>query len=150
MAITTFKSNVQWEKEGVLSRAHINDHQVIIDEPPYLGGTDQGPNPVEYLLAALGGCINVLVVSFAEQFDVDVLDVNVQLEGDIDPDGFLGKNPDVRVGYEEIRYTIDIESNSPQENIEALITHVEKVCPVKDTLKGTRVINTEAKTKTKN
>src|SRR5699024_10360119 len=123
------------------STAHINKHQVLIDEPPALGGTDKGPNPVEYILAALGGCINVLVVSFAEQFDVEVRDVNVELEGDLNPEGFLGINPSVRVGYEEIRYTIHLESPSPQEKIDALIEHVEKVCPVKDTLAGTRVVN---------
>lgn len=145
MAITTFKTDVKWEQTGVLSTAHINKHEVIIDEPPVLGGTDKGPNPVEYILAALGGCINVLVVSFADQFDVEVKDLNVQLEGDLDPDGFLGKNPNVRVGYEEIRYTIEIDSPSSQENIDALIAHVEKVCPVKDTLEGTRVVNAKKK-----
>src|SRR5690625_5183186 len=145
MAIVTFKSDVKWEKEGVLSTAHINNHKVIIDEPPSLGGTDKGPNPVEYLLAALGGCINVLVVAFADQFEVKVEDVQVELEGDLDPDGFLGKNPNVRPGFEEIRYEIILDSPSPQENIDALIAHVEKVCPVKDTLTGTSVINTKSK-----
>lgn len=143
MAITTFKTDVKWEQTGVLSTAHINKHEILIDEPPALGGTDKGPNPVEYILAALGGCINVLVVSFAEQFEVEVKDVNVELEGDLDPDGFLGINPNVRVGYEEIRYTIHLDSPSPQEKIAALIAHVEKVCPVKDTLTGTRVVNAQ-------
>src|SRR5690625_2567632 len=143
MAITTFKTDVKWEQTGVLSTAHINKHELFIDEPPALGGTDKGPNPVEYILAALGGCINVLVVSFAEQFEVEVEDVNVKLEGDLDPEGFLGINPNVRVGYEEIRYTIQLDSPSPQEKIDALIDHVEKVCPVKDTLTGTRVVNAQ-------
>lgn len=141
MAITTFKTDVKWEQTGVLSTAHINKHEVLIDEPPALGGTDKGPNPVEYILAALGGCINVLVASFSEQFDVELEDVNVKLEGDIDTDGFLGINPNVRVGYEEIRYSIHIDSPSPQDKIDALIAHVEKFCPVKDTLEGTRVLN---------
>src|SRR5699024_3777528 len=70
MAIVTFKSDVKWNGEGVLSTAHIGDKEVLIDEPESLGGTDIAPNPVEYLLAGLGGCINVLVVTFAEQFDV--------------------------------------------------------------------------------
>jgi len=143
MATTTFKANVKWEQSGVLSTAHINNHKVLIDEPLTLGGTDKGPNPVEYILAALGGCINVLVISFAENFDVEIKDVKVELEGDLDPDGFLGVNPDARVGYEEIRYTIHIDSPSPEEKVEALIKHVEKYCPVKDTLSGTRVVNVQ-------
>src|SRR5690625_311780 len=145
MATVTFESDVTWTREGVLSIADIGGKEVIIDEPPSLGGTDKGPNPVEYILAALGGCINVLVASFADNFDVEVEDVKVHLEGDLDPDGFLGKNPNVRPGYEEIRYEIILDSPSPQENIDALIAHVEKVCPVKDTLTGTSVINTKSK-----
>jgi len=60
--------------------------------------------------------------------------------GDLDPDGFLGKNEDVRQGFSEIRYSIEIDSPSSETNIEALLTHVQSVCPVKDTLEGTNVI----------
>ncbi len=139
MANVTFKSKVAWSRQGVLSTADVQGKKFDIDEPTHLGGTDQAPNPVEYLLGSLGGCINVLVVTFADQFSVEVNDVHVQIEGDLDPDGFLGKNPNVRPGYEEIRYHIDIDSPSPRENVQALINHVEKVCPVKDTLEGTNV-----------
>ncbi len=140
MAMNTFSTEVKWEQTGVLSTAHINKHKVVIDEPPLLGGTDKGPNPVEYLLAALGGCINVLVVSFAEKFDVEVKDLKVEVEGDLNPEGFLGKDPEARIGFDEIRYTIHLDSPSQEENIDALIAHVEKYCPVKDTLTGTRVV----------
>ncbi|HEX6595058.1 MAG TPA: OsmC family protein [Bacillota bacterium] len=141
MAKKTYVSEVKWSGEGVLSVAHINGKQVIIDEPKQLGGTDQGPNPVEYVLSALGGCVNVLVVSFAKSFGVQVEDLQVHVEGDLDSDGFLGKNPNVRPGYEEIRYVVDLESPSPEENIQALLHHVDQVCPVKDTLQGTTVIH---------
>lgn len=136
MANITFESEVTWSGKGVMSMASTGGKQFIIDEPVSLGGTDKGPNPVEYLLGALGGCINVLVMSFAPLHNVEVSNLDVHVEGDLDPDGFLGKNPDVRVGYQEIRYEINIDSPSPTENIEALIEHVEKACPVKDSLSG--------------
>ena len=148
MATKTFQSDVKWTGEGVLSIADIGGKEVIIDEPPSLGGTDKGPNPVEYILAALGGCINVLVTTFAESFDVEIKDVQVHIEGDLDSDGFLGKNPNVRPGYEEIRYRVELDSPSPQEKINALLEHVDKICPVKDTLEGTRVINIKTETTT--
>src|SRR5699024_12290180 len=96
MATETFQSDVKWTGEGVLSIADIGGKEVIIDEPPSLGGTDKGPNPVEYILAALGGCINVLVTSFADNCEVDVKDVQVHIEGDLDRHGFLGKYHNVR------------------------------------------------------
>jgi uncharacterized OsmC-like protein len=135
MAKLTFSSNVTWSGEGVRSTADINGKQVIIDEPPALGGTDQGPNPVELILAALGGCINVLVPLFAKQHGVELKGCRVHVEGDLDPDGFMEK-ADVRPGFSEIRYRIDIDSPSDPAKIQALIEHVERVCPVKDTLKG--------------
>ena len=33
---------------------------VVVDEPADLGGTDAGPNPVEYVLAGYAGCLNVV------------------------------------------------------------------------------------------
>lgn len=142
---TTFVSDVKWSGKGVLSTAYINGKEVLIDEPKHLGGTDVAPNPVEYILAALGGCINVLVITFADQYSVVVEDLDVQIEGDLDPDGFLGINPTVRPGYEEIRYSVDITSPSQPENIQALLTHVDQICPVKDTLLGTTVKSTRTK-----
>lgn len=141
MAKVKFSTNVKWSGNKVLSVADINGKEVTIDEPPSLGGTDQGPNPVEYLLAALGGCINVVIVTFARKFKVVVEDVQTYVEGDLDTDGFLGKNPDVRPGYQEIRYHIQITSSSPEENIQALIAHAEKVCPVKDSLKAVPIVS---------
>lgn len=63
MADMVFRAQVVGE--GVRSVANIRGKQIVIDEPASLGGTDQGPNPVELVLAALGGCLNVLVASFA-------------------------------------------------------------------------------------
>lgn len=144
MANITFSTEVTWAGTGVRSTADINGKEIIIDEPPALGGTDLGPNPVELILAGLGGCINVLVALFAEQHNVELQDVQTSVEGDLDPDGFLEKAP-VRPGFQSIRYNINIVSPSAPENIQALIDHVERVCPVKDTLTGVPTVNVEAR-----
>lgn len=142
MAIVTFSTDVVWSGKGVLSEADVNGKKVLIDEPAHLGGTDIAPNPVEYLLVGLGGCINVLVATYAEEYNVKVDYLEVKVHGDLDPDGFLGKNKDVRPGFSEIRYECIIQSDSNNEDISALLSHVEKICPVKDTLIGTIVKRT--------
>lgn len=139
MANTTFHAKVTGS--GVRSVADIRGKQIVIDEPTSLGGTDQGPNPVEVLLASLGGCINVLVSSFAPHHGVDVRGVTIHVEGDLDPDGFMGKNTNVRPGFQVIRYKIEIDSPSAPEHLQALIEHVERVCPVKDTLGGVPILS---------
>ncbi|PTQ55876.1 MAG: OsmC family protein [Candidatus Carbobacillus altaicus] len=136
MAKLTFKSHVDWSGEGVRGIAQIRDKQIIIDEPSDLGGTDQGPNPVELILAALGGCLNVLVSMHAKKHGVELNGVKIEVEGDLDPDGFLEKVPGVRPGFQEIRYRVTIDSPSPADQIQSLLEHVERICPVKDTLRG--------------
>jgi len=138
MAKMTFNSEVRWTGKGVSCDAISGAHTVRIDEPASLGGENTGQNPIELLLSGLGGCLVVLVNSFASSHNVEVKDVKVEVYGDLDPDGFLGLS-DVRPGFSEIRYKLNIDSPSPAENIAALTEHVTRACPVKDTFKGVTV-----------
>jgi uncharacterized OsmC-like protein len=138
MANVVFSSNVEWTGTGVQSDATSGQHVIRIDEPESLGGTNTGPNPVELILSALGGCLVVLVNAFAPAHNVMVKAVSIKVEGDLDPDGFMGKS-DVRPGFSAIRYALDVASDSATEDIAALIAHVERSCPVKDTLEGVSV-----------
>lgn len=139
MANMVFKSDVKWTGTGLQSDAQAGKHVVRMDEPEALGGTNTGQNPVEMILSALGGCMVVLVNAFAPTHAVTIKDVHVQVEGDLDPDGFMGKAP-VRPGFSAIRYKLHVESDSDPAAVAALITHVESSCPVKDTLGGVPVV----------
>jgi len=143
MAKEIFRSRVEWTGSGVKSVAKSGKHQVVIDEPPSLGGDDQGPNPVELILAGLGGCLNVLISAFAPKHGVELESVTTTVEGDLDPDGFFERAP-VPYGFQEIRYRIDLVSASPRENIDRLLEHAQRVWPVKDTLRGVPVVNVTA------
>lgn len=138
MALTTFKTEVAWERQGVAARAAVRNHALVVDEPPMLGGADRGPTPVEYLLAALGGCLSVVITSLAPTHNVTLEDLTVHVEGDMDLDGFRELKP-VRPGFQAIRVTVEVASPAPAEAIAALVEHAERVCPVKDTLSGVPV-----------
>ncbi|RKQ30278.1 OsmC family protein [Oceanobacillus halophilus] len=132
MAITTVRAKTLL-KEKVLVETEARGHKVIVDEPENLGGTDKGMNPVELLLSALGACQAIVARTYAEKFDVDLQNFWVELEGDIDLDGFLGKS-DVRPGFSEIRYTFHIETSASEEKVEAYKEFIENHCPVGDTI----------------
>lgn len=132
MALATFKAIVK-RKKGLAVTGEVRGFKVDIDEPENSGGTNTGMNPVELVLCALGGCQTILVSSFAGEMGINVQDFWVELEGDLDPDGFKGLS-DVRPGYQSIRYNMHIKSNASEEKVNEFIETIMKRCPMIDTL----------------
>ncbi|SEP24962.1 Uncharacterized OsmC-related protein [Halogranum amylolyticum] len=110
------------------------EFEFVVDEPPSLGGTNDGPNPVEYLIGAWAGCLNVVVHTVGEERGIDLERVKIAIEGDLDPRKFLGIDEDVRAGYQEINVRIEVESDADEEALEALRGEVEERCPVGDNI----------------
>ncbi|BDA80691.1 peroxiredoxin [Leptospira kobayashii] len=138
MANTVFESTASWAG-GLKLDLQSRHHKWVVDEPEILGGTDQGPNPVELVLGGLASCLGVLVSLYAPAHEVLLKDFKVFVEGDLDLDGFQEKAP-VRPGFSQIRYKIDIQSDSPSSHVDALLQHIDRICPVKDTLSGVQVL----------
>ena len=81
------------------------------DEPPLLLGRDQGANPVEYLLHALAACVTTSMVYHAAAKGIAIEEVESTVEGSLDLRGFLGVDPKVRKGYENIRMNFRIKAD---------------------------------------
>lgn len=113
------------------------DFTLIVDEPENLGGTNDGPNPVEYVLAALAGCLNVVGHLAAEEMGFELKDLKIDIEGDLDPAKFSGKKTDARAGYQEIRATMKPDTDADQAALEKWVETVEERCPVSDNLANT-------------
>jgi uncharacterized OsmC-like protein len=47
--------------------------KITVDEPEKLGGTNEGPSPVEYVLAAFAGCLNVVGNMVAKEMDLKLI-----------------------------------------------------------------------------
>ncbi|MFT4889096.1 MAG: putative OsmC-like protein [Halobacteriales archaeon] len=110
------------------------DFEFSIDEPEHLGGSNEGPNPVEYLLGALAGCLNVIGHSVAEEMDVEIDDLEVEIEGDLDPAKFQGKAEDPRAGYQDVRADLTVETDADEDTLDAWLETVEERCPVSDNI----------------
>lgn len=132
MPVETFKATAHLQK-GMVVKARSRDFELTIDEPRSLGGTDTAMNPVEVVLSALGACQSIVARAYAGRFDVQLDDFWVEVEGDLDTDGFMNKS-DVRRGYSDIRYTFHIKTDAPRERVEEFIAFLEKTCPVGDTI----------------
>ena len=122
--------------EGTKVTAKARGFEMTIDEPESLGGTNTGMNPVEAVLCALGGCQAIVARVYAGQFGITFEDLWVEIEGELDPDGFMNKS-DVRPGFSDIRYTMHIKTDAPKEKLDEFARFVESKCPVGDSLEKT-------------
>ncbi|MCF6459537.1 OsmC family protein [Clostridium sp. Cult3] len=142
MAKEVFKSTAKLT-EGMRVECVARDHTILLDEPKELGGTDTGMNPVEGVLSALGACKCIVARCFAKAHRIDLQDFHIELEGDLDPDGFMGKNKNAKIGFSEIRSKIYIKSSSSKKDIEKFVEFIDRTCPVADTLTNSPKMVTE-------
>jgi uncharacterized OsmC-like protein len=105
-----------------------------LDEPPVLLGNNQGPNPVEYLLVALSGCLTTSLIAHASAKGIKIRGVESRYEGDIDLRGFLGLSEDVKVGFQNIRVYFKIDADIPEAEKEELTRMARKYSPVFNTI----------------
>lgn len=108
--------------------------KMIIDEPENLGGTNDGTNPVEYLLAALSGCINVVGHLIAREMGFKLNGLEMELEGDLNPARFSGKSMEERAGYKEVRVIVKPDANADKETLDKWLKVLESRCPVSDNI----------------
>jgi uncharacterized OsmC-like protein len=102
------------------------------DEPPVLLSGDKAPNPVEYVLHALAGCLMTSLVYHAAARGITVDGVDVHLEGDLDLHGFLGMDDTVRNGFQAIRVRFDVQGNLTDEQKAELVVLAQQRSPVFD------------------
>ena len=114
--------------------SHDSVFELDEDEHHVLLGEDLGPNPVEYLLTALSGCLTSAMVYHAAAKGITIRGVESRLEGDIDLRGFLGLSPDVKVGYENIRVYFKVDADVSEKEKEELIEMAKKYSPVYNTV----------------
>jgi uncharacterized OsmC-like protein len=110
--------------------------KIIVDEPEVLGGTDDGPNPVEYVLASLAGCLNVVGHIIAKEMGFKLDGIEMELEGDLDPSKFTGKDTQERAGYKEIRVKVKPHTDADEQVLKDWLAAVENRCPVSDNIRN--------------
>lgn len=89
-------------------------------EPPVLLGKDEAPNPVEFLLHALAGCLTSTIVYKCAARGIAVDALESRLVGDMDARRFLELTEEGRTGYRSILATFRVKANATADEIERL------------------------------
>jgi len=120
--------------------AKARNFTLTIDEPDTFGGTDQGANPVEFLLAAYAGCLNVMAHIVAREMRFKLNKLEIKVEGTLNPAKVLGQASPDRAGYKEIRVSLFPDADVDQSTLDTWFESVEARCPVNDNLSHTTPI----------
>ncbi|MEO8721479.1 MAG: OsmC family protein [Ginsengibacter sp.] len=115
--------------------AEARDFKIVIDEPPSLGGTDDGANPVEYLLASYAGCLNVMGHLVASELGFKLDKLEIEVTGDVNPDRLFGKSFAERAGFKKIHVTLKPFAKVSPEVLKIWTEAVENRCPINDNLR---------------
>ncbi|MCB0356882.1 MAG: OsmC family protein [Bdellovibrionales bacterium] len=143
-ANASYEVHLEWEtgtrskvKTGpmLLGRHKINrDFAWIIDEPKQLLGLNHGPNPQEFLLGGLGGCLLVAYSVGASIMGIQLEKLEIKVTGNIDLRGFMGIGDEIPVQFKAIKYFVEISGNGTKEQFESLHKHVMEKSPNRMTI----------------
>lgn len=133
MSLRTMRVQGQME-QGFAVTMQCGGHTLVMDQPRAAAGTDAGPTPLDVVLAALGGCFGTIGRFLAHQRKIDLRGMRFDIEADYDPDGLLGRNLDVRPGFQAIRLLVDIDADLTTEQKQEFLQEVERRCPLADNL----------------
>ena len=104
---------------------------VDTDEPPVLLGENRAPNTVEYVLHALAACVSGTIVYHAAARGIALDGLETTIQGDLDVQGFLGLDSNVRPGYQQIQVSIKVAGDLDDDQL-AELRSLTRFSPVRD------------------
>jgi uncharacterized OsmC-like protein len=80
----------------------------------------------------LASCLTAGIAAVAQNRSIQLRSVTATIEGDMDLQGILGMDDNVRNGFNEIKVTYKIDADAKREDIEALVAQSQKRSAVYD------------------
>ncbi len=105
---------------------------VDTDHPEIFAAEDNAPTPVELVLSGLAGCLTAGVATIAQNREIQLNSVTATIEGDMDLQGILGIDEDVRNGFGTIRVNFQVDADASEDDIKALVAQSQKRSAVFD------------------
>src|SRR4051812_47504940 len=106
---------------GADDTSRTEPYVVDASEPPVLFGHNEAPNPAEYLLHALAGCMTLTIVNVAAARRVELHEVTCTLTGVLDARGATGLDPSYRNGFERIDVAFTVRGDAAPEKLQEIV-----------------------------
>ena len=106
--------------------------RVEADHPKVFAAEDNAPTPVEIVLSGLASCLTAGVAAVAQRRGIQLHSVKATVEGDMDIQGILGMDDDIRNGFGGIRVHFDIRADASPDDIKSLVAQSQKRSAVFD------------------
>lgn len=115
-------------------------HEMLLDEPTAVGGTDVAPTPYEAILAALGACTVMTLRMYADRKQWPLDGVRVDLRTARSHAADCASCETEEVGPHQVERRVTLEGDLDDEQRRRLLLIADR-CPVKQTLeRGFRVV----------
>ena len=124
-------------------QSHREEFRYDTDHPEIFASEDHGSTPVEMVLVGLAGCLTAGIAAVAQNRGIQLRKVSAALEGDMDVQGILGIDSDVRNGYSNIRVKYEIDADASEDDIKALVAQSQKRSAVFDIVTNPTNVNVE-------
>jgi uncharacterized OsmC-like protein len=124
-------------------QSHKTQFEYDADHPELFASEDKGATPVEYVLVGLAGCLTAGIAAVAQNRQIQLRSVKATLEGQMDVQGILGIDPDVRNGFSDIKVHFDIDADATPDELKALVAQSQKRSAVFDVVANPTNITVE-------
>ena len=115
-------------------QSHKTQFEYDADHPELFASEDNGATPIEFVLVGLASCLTAGIAAVAQNREIQLRSVKATLEGQMDVQGILGIDPEVRNGFSDVKVHFDIDADATPEEIEALVAQSQKRSAVFDAL----------------
>lgn len=113
-------------------RPHVKQMTFENDEPLVLLGQDSAPNPVEWILHAVVGCITTTTIYHAAARGIRIDEMSTKIEGDLDLRGILDIPGYDRPGYRKMVLDVTIKGDAPDDVLKELVEFARNHSPAVD------------------
>jgi uncharacterized OsmC-like protein len=127
-------------------RSHERTFTFDADHPAVLVGKDNGPTPAEYVLHALAACLTAGLANIAAARGVTLTEVRTSIAGDIDLNGILGLDPDVRNGFQQITVRMAVKGDAPADTLRKIVEQSRSRSAVYDVITNHVPVTIEVET----